>query len=101
MVRSVPGDEWTAPSGSSAYEPTTYGGVDRSPLVRPRKLRFTAIDQQQHDSPSRDDPSSSSGDEAAPDMPDSPSPTERRSHQTGGEAGEVERANFKSRAGPG
>jgi hypothetical protein len=83
-LRSIPDNERSAPSGSSAYEPTTYKDVDRSPyLLRHERRRPMGTDEPDGE-PSRRDPSESSDDESAPNFPDTPCPTERRSRQTEG-----------------
>ncbi|KAH6959759.1 hypothetical protein BKA56DRAFT_195039 [Ilyonectria sp. MPI-CAGE-AT-0026] len=71
------------PRSSPAYKPTTYEGVDRSPyLLRGNRRRPGRADQVEKET-LRKDPSESSDDESAPNLPDTPSPAERRAHGEG------------------
>ncbi|KAI0165304.1 hypothetical protein GGR52DRAFT_581939 [Hypoxylon sp. FL1284] len=72
-LRSIPNGERLPPAGSS-YAPTAYVDVMRSPhLLRRRRPRRVERDSPS-DKPIRKDPSESSDD----DLPETPSPTDRR-----------------------
>ncbi|RYC57812.1 hypothetical protein CHU98_g8404 [Xylaria longipes] len=76
-LRSIPADERQAPDTSSTYAPTTYSTFDRSPIVIRKKTRRRKIEEPIKNAP-RWDRSQSSDDESAHDLPDTPSPAERR-----------------------
>ena len=76
-LRSIPADERQAPDTSSTYAPTTYSTFDRSPIVTRKKTRRRNIEEPVEDAPRRDR-SQSSDDDSAHDLPDTPSPAERR-----------------------
>ncbi|KAM3470546.1 hypothetical protein MY8738_009713 [Beauveria namnaoensis] len=80
-LRSIPASARSAPDSSSDYAPTTYGGVDRSPLVPRRKTR-----QYYRDHPdehfTRHEDREPSDDESMPRPPDTPTPLERGVRQT-------------------
>ncbi|KAI1153778.1 hypothetical protein F4825DRAFT_414054 [Nemania diffusa] len=75
-LRSIPADERQAPDTSSTYAPTTYSTFDRSPIVTRKKTRRRTIEEPIN-APRRDQ-SPSSDDDSAHDLPDTPSPAERR-----------------------
>ncbi|KAI0448035.1 hypothetical protein F4803DRAFT_496253 [Xylaria telfairii] len=75
-LRSIPAAERQAPDTSSTYAPTTYSTFDRSPIVTRKKTRRRRIEEPIKNAPRRD-PSQSS-DESAGDLPETPSPAERR-----------------------
>ncbi|KAM0670871.1 hypothetical protein ACQRIU_001266 [Beauveria bassiana] len=81
-LRSIPASARSAPDSSSDYAPTTYGGVDRSPLVPRRKTR-----QYYRDHPdehfTRHEDREPSDDESMPRPPDTPTPLGRGVRQTG------------------
>lgn len=78
-LRSIPPNERSVPDGSSGYAPTTYSDVDRSPYPFRAERRYPpSQDEPARDIPRRESPESSD-DESAPNLPDTPSPTERRS----------------------
>ncbi|WQF90548.1 Putative tyrosine-protein kinase, active [Colletotrichum destructivum] len=81
-LRSIPEDERQAPDSSPGYQPEAYEGVDRSPcLLRGKRRRRVGEEPvREHD---QREPGESSDDEAARDLPDTPSPTERRVRQEG------------------
>ncbi|KAJ2896006.1 hypothetical protein MKZ38_005978 [Zalerion maritima] len=81
--RSIPESERQASDSSPAYKPTTYEGADRSPYPLRGKRRQPSKADQVEKEPLKRDPSESSDDESAPNLPDTPSPAERRSHSEG------------------
>lgn len=77
-LHSIPANERSAPSDSSAYLPTTYWDVDRSPYPF-RHRRRVAVDVEANIQPARGDPPDSSDSESEiHHLPNTPSPTERR-----------------------
>ncbi|KAM3563039.1 hypothetical protein ARSEF4850_002506 [Beauveria asiatica] len=80
-LRSIPASARSAPDSSSDYAPTTYGGVDRSPLVSRRKTR-----QYYRDHPdehfTRQEGREPSDDESMSRPPDTPTPLGRGVRQT-------------------
>ncbi|OAA39336.1 Protein kinase-like domain protein [Beauveria brongniartii RCEF 3172] len=80
-LRSIPASARSAPDSSSDYAPTTYGGVDRSPLVSRRKTR-----QYYRDHPdehfTRQEDREPSDDESMSRPPDTPTPLGRGVRQT-------------------
>ncbi|KAK5999157.1 Meiotic driver SPOK2-like protein [Cladobotryum mycophilum] len=85
-LHSIPVEERKAPSGSSAYKPTTYRGVNRSPYdFRQTRNRLFAQD---HPGirPSRKDSTESSDDDLfpPPGVQATPSPAEKRPQQSQG-----------------
>ncbi|KAI0397976.1 hypothetical protein F5Y17DRAFT_257027 [Xylariaceae sp. FL0594] len=72
-LRSIPADERRAPETSSSYAPTTYSTFDRSPIVTRKKPRGRIIQEPIENAPRRDRSQSSDD-----DLPDTPSPAERR-----------------------
>ncbi|POR32435.1 Uncharacterized protein TPAR_07370 [Tolypocladium paradoxum] len=80
-VQSIPVTERSPPPGSSAYEPTTYGSINRTPyMLRATGRRLFAPDHPD-ERPSRRDPSESSDDSPPSGLPDTPSPAEKRPRQ--------------------
>ncbi|OAQ57866.2 protein kinase-like domain [Pochonia chlamydosporia 170] len=77
-LRSIPASERSAPSGFSDYEPTTYEGIDRSPYPFRHGRRPVADNYQPHRQPTRRGSPESSDDELRRNLPDTPSPAERR-----------------------
>ncbi|KAJ3455527.1 hypothetical protein MRS44_017009 [Fusarium solani] len=88
-LRSIPEDERHAPKSSPGYQPEAYEGVDRSPYLLRGKRRRRVGDEPVKEHAQRD-PGESSDDESARNFPDTPSPTERRSHR-GGSGGQTTR----------
>jgi hypothetical protein len=88
-LRSIPEDERHAPKSSPGYQPEAYEGVDRSPYLLRGKRRRRVGDAPVKEHAQRD-PGESSDDESARNFPDTPSPTERRSHR-GGSGGQTTR----------
>ncbi|KAL5925353.1 hypothetical protein ACKVV7_003425 [Pyricularia oryzae] len=76
-LRSIPEDERHAPNSSPGYQPETYKGVDRSPYLLRRNRRRRVGNEPKKECKHRE-PGKSSDDESGPDLPDTPSPTERR-----------------------
>ena len=83
-LRSIPEDERHAPKSSPGYQPEAYEGVDRSPYLLRGKRRRRVGDEPVKEHAQRD-PGESSDDESARDLPDTPSPTERRARRGGSE----------------
>ncbi|KAH8742673.1 hypothetical protein F5883DRAFT_723029 [Diaporthe sp. PMI_573] len=83
-LRSIPEDERHAPKSSPGYQPEAYEGVDRSPYLLRGKRRRRVGDEPVKEQAQRD-PGESSDDESAQDLPDTPSPTERRTRRGGSE----------------
>ncbi|KAI6506875.1 hypothetical protein MCOR10_011352 [Pyricularia oryzae] len=81
-LRSIPEDERHAPNSSPGYQPETYEDVDRSPYLLRRRRRRRVADEPKKEYEHRE-PGESSDDESGPDLPDTPSPTERRMRQEG------------------
>ncbi|OAQ57369.1 protein kinase-like domain [Pochonia chlamydosporia 170] len=77
-LRSIPASERSAPSGFSDYEPTTYEGIDRSPYPFRHDRRPVSDKDQPDRQPARRDSPESSDDESRSNLPDTPSPAERR-----------------------
>ncbi|KAK2051460.1 hypothetical protein LY76DRAFT_599321 [Colletotrichum caudatum] len=91
-LRSVPDEERQPPESSPGYEPTTYKDVDRSPCLIRRKRRGHAKDRHAREKVRRDT-DESSDDESRRDVPDTPTPTERRTrgrdpHNQGDQGGQ-------------
>ncbi|KAH6889924.1 hypothetical protein B0T10DRAFT_487099 [Thelonectria olida] len=82
--QSIPEDERYAPESSPGYQPEAYEGVDRSPYLLRGKRRPRMGDESVREQ-ARRDPRESSDDDSPPDLPDTPSPTERRTHRGGSE----------------
>ncbi|KAL5903044.1 hypothetical protein ACKVV7_011445 [Pyricularia oryzae] len=79
-LRSIPQEQRHAPKSSPGYEPKTYQGVDRSPYhLRPKPSRLVGDEPRKEDEHKK--PGESSDDESARDLPDTPSPAERRMRQ--------------------
>ncbi|KAK8142902.1 hypothetical protein G3M48_008004 [Beauveria asiatica] len=80
-LRSMPASARSAPDSSSVYAPTTYRGVDRSPLVSRKKTR-----QYYRDHPdehfTRHEDREPSDDESMSRPPDTPTPLGRGVRQT-------------------
>ncbi|KAM6513276.1 hypothetical protein FALCPG4_015719 [Fusarium falciforme] len=81
-LRSIPEEERHAPKSSPGYQPEAYEGVDRSPYLL-RGKRWRRVGDEPVKEQVRRDPGESSDDESARNFPDTPSPTERRSHRGG------------------
>ncbi|KAK1973496.1 hypothetical protein LZ30DRAFT_484883 [Colletotrichum cereale] len=81
-LRSIPEDERHAPKSSPGYQPEAHEGVDRSPYLLRGKRRRRVGDEPVREHEQRE-PGESSDDESARDLPDTPSPTERRIRQEG------------------
>lgn len=81
-LRSIPEDERLAPDSSPGYQPETYKGVDRSPYLLRRRRHRHVGDEPKKEYEHRE-PGESSDDESARDLPDTPSPTERRIRRKG------------------
>ncbi|KAM6508519.1 hypothetical protein FALCPG4_018359 [Fusarium falciforme] len=81
-LRSIPEEERHAPKSSPGYQPEAYEGVDRSPYLL-RGKRWRRVGGEPVKEQVRRDPGESSDDESARNFPDTPSPTERRSHRGG------------------
>ncbi|KAI6350905.1 hypothetical protein MCOR25_010305, partial [Pyricularia grisea] len=79
-LRSIPADERHAPSSSPGYQPETYKSVDRSPYFLRRRRRRRVGDDPNKEEVHKE-PGESSDDESAGDLPETPSPTERRTRQ--------------------
>ncbi|PON19986.1 hypothetical protein TGAM01_v211146 [Trichoderma gamsii] len=77
-LRSIPANERSAPSDSSDYEPTTYEGIDRSPYPFRHDRRPAADKDQPDKQATRRNSPESSDDESRQNLPDTPSPAERR-----------------------
>ncbi|KAI0817424.1 hypothetical protein GGR55DRAFT_693628 [Xylaria sp. FL0064] len=75
-LRSIPADEKQTPDTASTYAPTTYSTFDRSIVTR-KKTRRRTIEEPIENAPRRNR-SQSSDDESPHDLPDTPSPAERR-----------------------
>ncbi|KAL5866430.1 hypothetical protein ACKVWC_011454 [Pyricularia oryzae] len=85
-LRSIPQEQRHAPNSSPGYEPKTYQGVDRSPYhLRPKPRRLVGDEPRKEDE--HKEPGESSDDESARDLPDTPSPAERRMRQVRGGQG--------------
>ncbi|KAK1657140.1 hypothetical protein BDP55DRAFT_567888 [Colletotrichum godetiae] len=76
-LRSIPDEERQPPDSSPGYEPNVYKDVDRSPYLLRRKRRVQARDRHTREQVRRD-PNESSDEEQRRDVPDTPTPTERR-----------------------
>ncbi|PQK18023.1 hypothetical protein BB8028_0010g00160 [Beauveria bassiana] len=81
-LRSIPASARSAPDSSSDYAPTTYGGVDRSPLVSRRRTRQYARDHPGKDLAGHEDRREPSDDESMSKPPDTPTPVGRGARQT-------------------
>ncbi|KID81672.1 Protein kinase-like domain protein [Metarhizium guizhouense ARSEF 977] len=77
-LRSIPASERSAPSGTSSYEPTTYGDIDRSPYLFRHDRQPVGDKDQPDEQPTREDSPEPSDDESKGNLPDTPSPAERR-----------------------
>ncbi|OHE90288.1 hypothetical protein CORC01_14417 [Colletotrichum orchidophilum] len=76
-LRSIPDEERQPPDSSPGYEPKVYEDVDRSPYFLRGKRRGHARDGRTNEQVRRD-PNESSDEESRRDVPDTPTPTERR-----------------------
>ncbi|KAK1973590.1 hypothetical protein LZ30DRAFT_641632 [Colletotrichum cereale] len=76
-LRSVPDEERQPPESSPGYEPKAYKDADRSPCLIRRKRRGHARDGHAREK-ARRDTDESSDDESRRYVPDTPTPTERR-----------------------
>ncbi|KAH9225575.1 hypothetical protein K456DRAFT_43783 [Colletotrichum gloeosporioides 23] len=79
-LRSVPDDERQPPQSSPGYGPKAYKDVDRSPRLRQRRRRGHARDVHTREQ-GRKGRDESSDDESGPGMPDTPTPSERRTRE--------------------
>ncbi|TWU70742.1 hypothetical protein ED733_001975 [Metarhizium rileyi] len=81
-LRSIPESARSAPDSSSDYAPTTYSGIDRSPLISRRRKRRQAQDHPSKDVARREDRREPSDDESISKPPDTPTPAGRGARQT-------------------
>ncbi|KAM0346541.1 hypothetical protein ACHAP4_011691 [Fusarium culmorum] len=75
-LRSIPENERSVSSDySPGHEPTTYEGVDRSPILLRKKIRRTAVCKSAKGPLRRDDRREPSDDESVSKPPDTPTPS--------------------------
>ncbi|KAI3545674.1 hypothetical protein CABS02_09212 [Colletotrichum abscissum] len=97
-LRSIPDEERHPPDSSPGYEPKAYKNVDRSPYLLRGKRRGLVRDGRTTEQMRRD-PNESSDEEPRRDVPDTPTPTERRARgkDSQSQAGQGSQATRRSK----
>ncbi|KAK1707762.1 LOW QUALITY PROTEIN: uncharacterized protein BDZ83DRAFT_724514 [Colletotrichum acutatum] len=97
-LRSIPDEERHPPDSSPGYEPKAYKNVDRSPYLLRGKRRGLMRDGRTTEQMRRD-PNESSDEEPRRDVPDTPTPTERRARgkDSQSQAGQGSQAKRRSK----